>query len=212
MSTREPRGILRAWVETECTIQMQGTLLTAIRGPDGEEKESPAKPIVRAVRACIIKNAKALGYGDVFMGDGSGIPTGAETARFFEDWDSHAFHWFMHLLHAIEIIAYKHPNSQMRTFWGEFYVHAVEALHLGIETPEQMEKRLRKDGNIEGAGCPCKVCAHNFVVPTPVRRCANCLAALPLMETPSPCTRLSSCTARGQHHMDCQSDQLKKLR
>lgn len=71
-------SILRPWVET-LTLQQQGTLLCAIRGPDGEAKEAATKSVIRALRACVLKNARNLSNSDnsdKFLGDGSGVTSG----------------------------------------------------------------------------------------------------------------------------------------
>ncbi len=165
-------SVLRPWV-TELSLQMQGTLLTAIRGPDNEAKESPSKAIVRAYRCVILNNARNFEPGDKFMGDGSGIPSKEEMQSFFSSIDQYPFHWFMHFLHSAEIIGYEHPNPKIATCWSWFYATACNALHLVPENRTMLQVRLSGDGATEKMATPCAcLCFYVFGV----GRCANCLA------------------------------------
>ena len=51
-------------------------------------------------------------------------------------------HFQLHLMHAAEILGYKHPDSDVRGFWSAFYYAIVNDAHLRVETEEQMDKRL----------------------------------------------------------------------
>ncbi len=172
--TRTPKSVLRPWV-SQLTLQKQGTLLTAVRGPDAEAKESPSKAVVRAIRAVIMVNAKDLSHNDKFMGDGSGVLETEAFRAFFKSLDQYPFHWFGHLLHAAEIIAYEHPNRIISSAWTKFYNEAVDALHLNAETAVQMCDRLQSDGNMEPSTM-CDICGFCQIVKLPVPRCGNCLA------------------------------------
>lgn len=194
---RQPKSVLKPWV-SELTLQMQGTLLTAVRGPDNEEKHSPTKQVVRALRAVLLNNAKALGFDDVFMGDGSGVPSEQQVDAFFGSWDQCPLHWLFHFLHAAEIVGYRHPNPCLRSFWSGFYRRAVDALHLEPESKETMQHRLRHDGNQEKGSGPCGMCGHDMVIPpnptaSTLRRCANCLSTdvpiPPAKVRHGPCSR-----------------------
>jgi len=48
----------------------------------------------------------------------------------------------MHLIHAAEILGYKHPIIYIRRFWNIFYLDGVKDLHLHPETEAEMDKRL----------------------------------------------------------------------
>jgi hypothetical protein len=158
-------SLLKPWV-TALTIQLQGTLLCAIRGPDGAHKNDPAKALVRAFRATVVNNAKDLGPDDIFMGDGTGVCNEEEVDLFFDSIDQHQHHWYLHFIHAAEIVGYTHPNHEIRQFWDGFYARAVEGLHLSPEPMDVMLERLRKDGAIVDAGelGPCNVCGYSKLV------------------------------------------------
>ena len=209
---RQPKSVLKPWVGG-LTLQMQGVLMTAIRGPDNEQKHSPSKQVVRALRAVILNNAKALGADDVFMGDGSGEASPEQVAAFFASWDQHPLHWLFHFLHAAEIVGYCHPNPKIRDSWLGFYRHAVNDLHLEPESKETMLKRLRSDGNAEASSGPCRICfSTDGVIPAnhtanTRRRCANCLSTdVPV--TP-PRARTGPCGRCGAN--DCPPDYCKRI-
>jgi len=48
----------------------------------------------------------------------------------------------MHVVHAAEIIGYKHPDVNIREQWLQFYLDCCRDLHMNPETAEHMEKRL----------------------------------------------------------------------
>ena len=167
-------AVLRPWVET-LTYQMQGTLLTAIRGPDNEAKESPSKPVVRAYRAVVLMNARNFEADDKFMGNGSGIIPAEDYKAFFSSIDQYPFHWFMHFTHSAEIIGYFHPNGEVRGHWRCFYVDVCHALHLNPQDKMQLELRLRGNGHVLDTNVPCK-CGSKLLYGPVWGRCANCLA------------------------------------
>ena len=158
-------SVLKPWVGA-LTIQAQGALLSAIRGPDGAHKNDPAKAIVRAFRATVVHNAKNPGPGDVFMGDGTGVCSDEEVDLFFASIDQQPHHWYLHFIHVAEILGYTHPNEEIRRFWNGFYLRAVEGLHLSPEPVAVMFERLRRDGTIVDAGelGACPVCGHGTLV------------------------------------------------
>ena len=158
-------SLLRPWVTT-LTMQAQGTLLCAIRGPDGFPNDNPVKAVVRALRATIVNNAKDVGPDDVFMGDGTGVCLEEDVNLFFDSVDEHHHHWYVHFVHAAEVVGYTHPNDEIRRFWNSFYERAVEDLHLSPETMDVMLERLRRDGALAEAGelGPCSVCGYGKLV------------------------------------------------
>jgi hypothetical protein len=51
-------------------------------------------------------------------------------------------HFQLHFMHAAEILGYKHPVSEVRFWWYDFYRRLVNDMHLHPETEEQMDFRL----------------------------------------------------------------------
>lgn len=162
-------SLLKPWV-TALTIQAQGVLASCLRGPDGAGGDDPAKALVRAFRAAVVHDARGVGPHDGFTGDGTGRCSAEEVDRFFESVDRYPHHWYVHFMHAAEIVGYMHPNREVRRFWDGFYETAVERLHLSREPVDAMVERLGEDGAIASAGelGPCPVCGRGTLVDVPL--------------------------------------------
>lgn len=140
---------LRSWVE-DLPWMMQGVLFSAIRNCDGPRDQDPCKKIVRAIRAMVIKSAHTEGS---FLAK---HPTPEQLAEAMEVViDRHGdypVHFYMHLLHAAEIIGYMCPTSISEetsgVVWEEFYEEAVKALHMHPETAEELLERLSDDPRV----------------------------------------------------------------
>jgi len=120
---------------------MQTVLLTSFRGCDGVYKNDYGKNYTRIMRATVLKNADPSST--FFPADEAQHWAGEGLSAFFTDMDHYPVHWFMHLLHASEIVGYKHPDAMYRDFWLRFYLRGVHELHLNIETEKQLDYRLR---------------------------------------------------------------------
>lgn len=148
MAQRDPRSVLRDWVQ-DLTLQMQGTLLTAVRGPDNVRKHHPIKALIRPYRACILNNARGYSAdpeGNTFAGDGSQVPPPDAAALWEEYGDELPHHWRMHFLHCAQIIGFQHPDPVIGQAWVNLYLAMCHDLHLEIEPEETMRHRLRGDG------------------------------------------------------------------
>ena len=149
--------VIPGWV-FKLPLQQQCVLMTVVRGPDGIPKSHPCKDIQRAYRGTVLVAAKYgrvlhLGEkGDQFMSlslFANPIIWIISVEQFFHDIDELPHHYVLHLLHAAEILGYKHPNEFFRKQWLEFYHLGCKDMHLYPETEEQMDRRLsdwdRKD-------------------------------------------------------------------
>lgn len=156
---------LQPWVE-DLTIMQQSVLIAAVRGPDGLHKNHVAKAILRWYRRCILISAFEGRVIDDPLAPGGGSFTGPvpyqyHTRGLFEDaavqqskalanisdaflktQDELPFHFFMHVLHAAEILGYKHPTAWIRAYWRGFYLRMVNDQHLYPEGEEEMDRRL----------------------------------------------------------------------
>lgn len=63
-------------------------------------------------------------------------------SAYLRELDALPHHFQMHLMHAIEILGYKHPDQRVRAWWFKVYVRLVSDLHLHPETEEEMDGRL----------------------------------------------------------------------
>lgn len=139
-------SILQPWV-IELGLRHQGVLLTVIRGCDSRGKYAPEKALIREIRGLILFpfDVRELEMPKGFM-------TG-----FNREWSSPAFkalsqeidglpiHYVMHVMHAIEIIGYHHPELEVRMEYYNRYLHLVDKFHLKPEKATEMEDRLNED-------------------------------------------------------------------
>lgn len=134
----------------ELPLRFQGTLLTAVRGCDDEAKQwvktgvaySPGRRLTAFIRYC-------------FMNPADEREVDSEEGAFFmssppEPFKASQFghlpqHWYAHVMHALEIIAYYHPDVQAAWHANRLYLAMVRNLHLNPETKEQQWERLTED-------------------------------------------------------------------
>jgi hypothetical protein len=149
------QSVIQNWLILLPMMQ-QTVLLSALRGPDGMAKVNIGKNICRHIRRVVLVDASQVqvdrcGTSMVlkqtsFMGpeDDPGNEIFAyDVACFIRDWDCLPFHFVMHILHAVEIIGYHHPDEAERDKWGMFYAEMCDALHLGAESVERLDFRLK---------------------------------------------------------------------
>lgn len=143
-------SVLQTWVET-LTLMQQSVLLTAIRGCDGLSKRHVSKYLLRWLRRCVLYSA----FDRRMLTDPHDPRGGNFTGPIPEDMtledlagaylgniDEVPHHFHLHLVHAAEILGYKHPLTSARAFWRGFYERAARDMHLGPETEEQLDARL----------------------------------------------------------------------
>jgi hypothetical protein len=141
-------SVLQEWV-MELPLREQGTLLTAVRGCDSEPKEwtatgiadSPGRRLTAFIRWCFMVPA------DVREVD---IP-----GAFFQSQPPDPFkpsefghlpqHWYAHVMHALEVIAWRHPDYGVATQTRVMYEAMVYSLHLRPEPFHVMVDRLSED-------------------------------------------------------------------
>lgn len=66
----------------------------------------------------------------------------AAKKAFTKNHDDLPVHFLMHVMHAAEVIGYKHENDAIAKWWLTFYDEIVNSLHLSPETEAQMDYRL----------------------------------------------------------------------
>lgn len=161
------KSVIQEWV---CALPMmqQTVLLTAIRGPDGLPKYGPVKMLLRWYRRCLLLSAMDGAVLSTPYHKGGGSFTGPSLIGGSEDWertevdhgeiwwsemdlligsylrelDALPHHFQMHFLHAVEIMGYKHPVPNTRSWWRGMYARLVNDMHLAVETEEQLDRRL----------------------------------------------------------------------
>jgi hypothetical protein len=145
-------NVMQPWVES-LTLMQQSVLITTVRGPDTLPKYHVAKFVLRWYRRCILLSAFDRCVledpndprGGSFtgpIGDKSLDQTASEYLRAV---DEVPLHFHMHLIHAAEILGYKHPKPTIREWWHGFYLAAVRDLHLHPESENELDRRLGDD-------------------------------------------------------------------
>lgn len=141
------QSVIQEWV-SDLPLMQQTVLLSAIRGCDGIPKKHKAKELIKWYRRCVLKSAWSKGVlhhpetpeGGSFMGPVNDIVKAAND--FVDSRDELHFHYQLHVLHAIEILGYKHPRNHIRKFWDQTYCRLVSAYHLDPESERDLDNRL----------------------------------------------------------------------
>ncbi len=137
-------SVIKCWVTDLCSWKQQTVLLAALRGCDGRPKNDPSNSFKKRLRSAVLNNADMkTGFMSANAAFNLRDENRAEINNFFTGClDSYPMHFFLHFLHAAEIVAYKHPDKFIAEYWMYFYSKAVEAMHLNPETEKQLDKRL----------------------------------------------------------------------
>jgi hypothetical protein len=149
------KSVLQDWV-MELPLRYQGTLLTSVRGCDDEPKSwvkngvafSQGRRITAYIRFC-------------FMNPADPREVGVEEGAFFMPDPPNPFkpsqfghlpqHWYAHVMHALEIIAYCHPDRKINEQAFALYSEMVHSFHLNVESQAQMHNRLTEDRIAKGS-------------------------------------------------------------
>lgn len=166
-------SVLQSWVQN-LTLMQQSVLLGSIRGPDGIQKYSAAKYLLRWYRRCVlisafdncVLNTPHDPRGGSFTGPSFYVADIADQQsvdwrpsmngvidNYFKEFDTYPGHFTKHFMMAAEILGYKHPDDKIRIWWHDFYLRLVKDMHLNPETEEELDLRLgdNRDRWIKGA-------------------------------------------------------------
>lgn len=143
------RSVLQDWV-MRLPLREQGTLMTAVRGCDDEPKAwvsrgvaySPGRRLTAFIRWCFMVPADAR---EVDSQEGAFMMSSPPDPFRPSAFGHLPQHWYSHAMHALEIIAYRHPSPSVSNVAMRLYSEMVHNLHLNIETKEQMSRRLTED-------------------------------------------------------------------
>jgi hypothetical protein len=142
-------NVMQKWVES-LPLMQQSVLITAVRGGDTLPKYHVSKYLIRWYRRCVMLSAfdKCVlsdphdPRGGSFTGPIGEISLDELASNYLSCIDELPLHFHMHLVHAAEILGYKHPGAEIRKWWYEFYLAAVRDLHLEPESEEKLDGRL----------------------------------------------------------------------
>lgn len=66
----------------------------------------------------------------------------ALVADYLQILDAIPHHFQLHLMHAFQIVGYKHPDDKIRSWFKQVYYRLVKDMHLRPEPEEDMDDRL----------------------------------------------------------------------
>jgi len=138
------RSVLQDWV-MQLPLREQGVLLTSVRGCDLTPKhplDSPERELVGIVRHAFMVPADPR---EVDHSSGSFFRSHLSRSFKPSAFGHYPQHWVSHIMHAIEVIGYRHPNMQRRAMFHSLYLAFCKSFHVNPETFEQYESRLSED-------------------------------------------------------------------
>ncbi len=136
---------LRKWAE-DLPWMMQGVLFGAVRNCDGHDAKpaNPVKVITRGIRCAFIKSAQSSGSFNARRPTLEQIKTA--TVEFLDSSvNNMPVHFVQHLMMAVQVIAYSHPDSKVREAWLYVYLKIVKHFHLEPESIGKYNHRLGDD-------------------------------------------------------------------
>lgn len=136
---------LRPWV-TELGLREQGTLITGARGCDIAPKlllDSIERQLTAYLRWLIGTPYDVREVDSTIGCFMRSMPPSRPWKA--SELEHYPLHWYAHLMHAFEIVAYRHPDSGHSDNGYEIYTILVHALHLNPESLNQMTSRLSED-------------------------------------------------------------------
>lgn len=139
-------SVLQDWVMA-LPRREQGTLLTCVRGCDLTPKhplDSLERRLVSSLRAAFMNPAdpREVDYEPgSFFTSMPPDPTGWSPSAL----GHYPLHWYSHVMHAAEVIGYRHPDRELSSIWFAIYRKMAATLHLKIESKQEMMERLSED-------------------------------------------------------------------
>lgn len=149
------KSVLQDWV-MGLPLREQGTLLTGIRGCDLAPKNvdtinerygcstgecTAERTLTAFLRFCVMNPAdpREVDIPGAFFQ--STPPANWRPSQF----GHYPLHWYSHLMHCFEVVAYRHPDRITAALaWG-IYERLAKNLHLKVETRAEMIERLSED-------------------------------------------------------------------
>jgi hypothetical protein len=125
--------VLQDWMG-ELPWKQQSVIISSLRGPDTSRPAS-VKVITRWLRGITQNNA------DPSTDYMRNLPF-LSLEDFQRDLEYCTMHYYCHLMHAMEIIGYNHPEEQTKDIALGYYAAMVEFLHLNPETKDELNSRL----------------------------------------------------------------------
>lgn len=137
--------VMRQWT-TLLPLRHQGVLTSALRDCDGAPKDDLSKGLTKMIRRAILNpaDARETKFAGGFFGFDAAVLK-VQLIEFIHSKDQYPLHYVTHLMHACEVIAYKHHDVRFRVFFHMAYSALVHGFHLHPETEKEMDNRLTFD-------------------------------------------------------------------
>jgi hypothetical protein len=136
---------MQPWTH-DLPLREQGTLVAGLRGCDLTPKnpvDSTARQLVAYLRWLTMVPADAR---EVDLEPGTYMQSSPPPAGWRQSELGHLpLHYVSHLMHAYQVVAYRHPDDARRLDAFFVYVTLVEGLHLVTEPRDVMIARLSED-------------------------------------------------------------------
>jgi hypothetical protein len=142
-------SVLQGWV-MQLPLREQGTLLTAVRGCDLTPKlplDSPERTLVACIRGAFMvpANPRELDYEPGCFMSAKAPPDFKPSA-----FGHYPLHWVAHVMHASEVIAYRHPMNSVRLNWVKVYQTFAHSMHVPPERFSDYVERMSEDRIAKG--------------------------------------------------------------
>jgi len=137
-------SVLQEWV-ADLPLRAQGTLLTAVRGCDLTPKlplDSLERRLVAAIRHSFMVPADLR---EVDSEDGCFFQSSTPIHLRPSELGHYPWHWLSHIVHAVEVLGFCHPDPLVASAWRRVYSKLVRSFHLNPETHEQWIERMSED-------------------------------------------------------------------
>lgn len=138
-------GRAREWV-TKLPDREQGALLVGLRGCDLTPKypiDSSERQLVAYLRYVVLNPADEREVTD--YGNGGFMQRNPPLTWTAAEFGHYPLHWYTHLMHAFEIVAYRCTAGDHAEEALAIYLEMVQTLHLEPESKETMIRRLSED-------------------------------------------------------------------
>lgn len=132
-------SVLQDWL-VEIPIRMQSTLALGLRGPDGIDAPE-TKKICRWLRSMAFKPGNPDNFRE-FMLVGDAPDRIIEKGACARELERMPQHFYSHLMHALQVVGWRHPSTLVRKRAIELYQDMVSLMHLEPERDADFESRL----------------------------------------------------------------------
>ena len=134
-------SVLQPWLE-EIPIRMQSTLLLSLRGPDTHRCPN-IKAVQRWMRGLTFRPGNPKNVHE-FMAKDSEVPHLEEKNDLARELEFTTPHFYSHLMHGLEVLAYRHPLPSVRFIAYKLFINMCGLFHLDPEIEPVFEARLEQ--------------------------------------------------------------------